>query len=195
MVDENLVRRFDEYASDGGNLILTCRTGLMDRTGQLWRGPAGMPILPLIGTSITGYDGLPDNLWGSVEMDGVQYPWQVWGDQLEPRNEIEVIARYSDQFHRGAIAASRKPHGKGVVSYCGVYAEASFIDSFTEKLARDAGLDVTILPPRVHMLERGGLKIVLNYQDNPIDAPAPETAKFVIGQRTVEPAGVAVWEA
>ena len=49
MVDDQFVRRLDEYASGGGNLLLTARTGLMDRTGQLWEGPTAAPIVPLIG--------------------------------------------------------------------------------------------------------------------------------------------------
>jgi beta-galactosidase len=45
----------------------------------------------------------------------------------------------------------------------------------------------------VHLLERDGRKIVVNYQDKPIQAPAPPDAKFVVGGRAVPPAGVAVW--
>jgi len=194
MLDETLVKRLSDYAGDGGNLILTCRTGLMDRSGQLWRGLVGKPILPLIGTNITAYDGLPDDLWGSVEMDGKEYPWQVWGDLLEPSNEVEVLARYADQFYRGAIAGTRRVHHKGVVSYCGVYAEPSFVDAFVEKIARDANLPITILPPRVHLLERDGLKILLNYQDAAVEAPAPEGSQFLLGSKSVEPAGVVIWK-
>jgi beta-galactosidase len=194
MLDEELVNRFDQFASDGGNLVLTCRTGLMDRTGQLWRGPVAQPILPLIGASITGYDGLPDDLWGSVQMDGKDYPWQVWGDLLEPSDKTESIASYADQFYRGTIAATRRNHGKGVVSYCGVCAEQSFIDAFVEKIARDASLPITSLPPRVHLFTRDGLNILLNYQDAPVEAPAPENATFLLGSRSVEPAGVAIWK-
>jgi len=59
MVDDALVKRFDDFAAAGGHLVLTCRTGVMDRDGQLWEGPAAMPILPLIGTRIEAYDSLP----------------------------------------------------------------------------------------------------------------------------------------
>jgi beta-galactosidase len=64
-----------------------------------------------------------------------------------------------------------------------------------EKLARQSKLDVTVLPARVHLLERDGYKVLLNYQDKPVEAPAPRAAKFVIGSRRVEPAGVAIWKA
>jgi beta-galactosidase len=194
MLDEMLVKRFDDYAAGGGNLILTCRTGLMDRTGQLWRGPVGAPILSLIGAQIEAYDGLPDDLWGEIEMDGAMHKWQVWGDLLKPDSGTTPLAKYADQFYAGAIAATYRSHGKGGVSYCGVYAEPSFVDAFVEKVARQANIPVTVLPPRVHLLELDGLKILLNYQDTTVEAPAGEDAEFLIGARTVQPAGVAVWK-
>ena len=63
-----------------------------------------------------------------------------------------------------------------------------------EKLAGQLKLPVTPLPPRVQWLRRGGYNILLNYQDQPVDVPAPKSARFLIGDRKIEPAGVAVWE-
>jgi beta-galactosidase len=50
-----------------------------------------------------------------------------------------------------------------------------------------------VLPSKVHVLQRDGRKIAVNYQDKAVEAPAPAGAKFVIGGRTIAPAGVAVW--
>jgi beta-galactosidase len=194
MVDEALVQKWDDYANAGGNLVLTCRTGLMDRTGQVWEGPLAKPIVPLIGATIEAYDGLPDDTWGEVEMDGHKHTWGVWADLLYAEPTTKVLAKYSNQFYAGAIAATRNRRGNGTVSYCGVFAESPFIDAMLEKIATDAGLPVTVLPPRVHLLKRGSHRILLNYQDQPITAPAPVGTKFLVGSAKVEPAGVAVWE-
>lgn len=194
MVDEALVGKFDDYASNGGQLVLTCRTGLMDRTGQLFEGPLAKPILPLIGASIEAYDGLPEDTWGTVDMDGVKHRWGAWGDLLYAEETTRVLARYADQFYAGAAAVTQKRHGSGTVTYCGVYSESSLCEALIEKLANTLNLPVTVLPPRVQLMTRGRLRILLNYQDRLIDAPAPKTARFVVGTRKVEPAGVAVWE-
>ena len=105
-----------------------------------------------------------------------------------------MLAKYSDQFYAGAAAVIQNKFEKGFVTYCGVYSEQSFIDALMEKLARQSKLDVTVLPPRVHLLQREGYKVLLNFQDKPIEAPAPKDATFVVGARRVEPAGVAVWK-
>ena len=197
MVDDALVARFDEYAAAGGHLLLTCRTGLMDRTGQLWEGPTARPILPLIGGRVDAYDGLPEGTFGKVEMDGRAYDWGVWGDHVAPADGTRTLARYADQYYAGTAAVTQRPHGAGTVTYCGVYAEGPLEDALVEKVVAQVGpekLRPTPLPPRVQVQRRGPYRIVLNYQDQPVEAPAPEGAKFIVGERQVGPAGVAVWE-
>jgi beta-galactosidase len=76
-----------------------------------------------------------------------------------------------------------------------VYADAPFIEALMEKLAAQAGLTTTAMPSsRVQYIERGAYGVLLNYQDKPVDAPAPRGARFIVGGERVEPAGVAIWE-
>jgi beta-galactosidase len=194
MVEPAWVELMEQYASAGGHLVLTCRTALMDKTGQLWEGDTAAPILPLIGGEIEAYDGLPADTWGTVEMDGQKHRWGVWGELLYAEPTTKVLAKYADQFYAGAAAVIQRKHGQGVVTYCGVHGEASFVDALVEDLAEQAGLKGAPLPPRVHVLKRGPYRVLLNYQDAVVHAPAPASARFVVGSRRVEPAGVAVWE-
>lgn len=193
MVDDRLIERFTDYARAGGHLLLTCRTGLMNRHGQLFEGPTAVPILPLIGATIQGYDGLPDGDKAHVEMDARRYPWNVWGDLVRPEEGTRVLACYADQFYAGTPAITQHDFGRGQVTYCGVCAEASLVEALVEKLVLQLKLPVSPLPRRVHVLQRDGFHIVLNYQTEPIQAPAPDDAQFIIGQRTVGPADVAIW--
>jgi beta-galactosidase len=197
MVDPKLISRLDSYARAGGNLVLTCRTGLMDRTGQLWEGPWAAPILPLIGGSIEGYDSLRDDKFGQIKFEGKVYPWGVWGDQITPNRGTEVLATYADQFYAGAAAVTRSKLGKGAVNYFGVCSEQSLVDTFVESLAKSIGpehLRSQLMPNRVQVLRRGPYRIALNYQDQPIAAPAPASAKFLVGSAKMAPGDVAVWE-
>jgi beta-galactosidase len=193
MVEDAFIRRLDKYASGGGNLLMTCRSGWMDRTGQLWEGETAAPITPLIGASIDGYDSLPEETWGKVEMDGRSHRWNVWGELLKPAAGTRVLATYSDQFYAGTAAITQSIRGKGKVTYSGLSAEQTLDEALIERLAGEAGFAISPLPPNVHLLQRDGRKIVVNYQDKPIQAPAPANASFIIGGRTVPPAGVAVW--
>lgn len=193
MVDDALLSRWDDYAKAGGHLVLTCRTALMDRRGQLFDGPLASPIRELMGGSIEAYDSLPEGKFGEVEMDAKKYPWGAWADILYAAEDAKVVAKYADQFYAGAAAVVRCGRGKGAITYCGVHAERPFVEALVEKLATAAKLPVATLPWRVHHVRRGPYHILLNYNDHAVDAPAKKGATFVIGARKVPPAGVGVW--
>ena len=195
MVDDAIIKRLDDFAHEGGMLVLTCRTGLMDRNGQLFEGKLAAPILPLIGGSIEAYDSLPDGKFGEVEMDGKKYPWGIWGDILYANEDAKVIARYADQFYAGAAAVTRCGRGKGQVIYCGVCAERPFVESLVEKIAIAWKLKTTQLPYRTQLIRRGPYEIFLNFNDHAVDVPAKRGATFMVGTRKLPPAGVAVYEA
>jgi beta-galactosidase len=195
MVDEDDVRKLHDFADRGGHLVLTCRTALMDRNGQMFEGKVAEPILDLIGGEIEAYDSLPPQKWANVELDGKLHPWGVWGDLMYSAPEAKGLAKYADQFYAGAAAVIQcRSRNGGAVTYCGVHGEASFTDALMEKLATQAGLSVTPLPPRVQLITRGPYRVLLNYQDTIFNAPAPRGARFVVGSRRVDPAGVAIWE-
>lgn len=194
MVDEGLVSKMSAYAAGGGHLVLTCRTALMDRSGQLWEGPIAMPILPLIGGTIEAYDGLPEGSMAHVELDGKKYEFGVWGDMLYVEPETRTLAKYADQFYAGAAAVTQHKYQNGLVTYCGVFGEEAFTEALAEKLAVQSKVPVTALPSRVQLLRRGAYRVLLNYTEKTVDAPAPPRTRFVVGTRKVEPASVAVWK-
>jgi beta-galactosidase len=194
MVGDDDVKQMTQYTAAGGHLVLTCRTALMDRTGQLFEGPLGKPIVPLIGGMIEAYDGLPEEGAAKVELDDKEYAWGVWGDLLYSEEDTRILAKYADQFYEGAAAVIQRKYETGVVTYCGVYGEQDFTDALAAKLATQSNLPTRQLPPRVQLLKRGVYRILLNYSLQPIDAPAPPRTRFVVGTRKVDPAGVAVWK-
>jgi beta-galactosidase len=193
MIDNVVVDQMTKYAATGGHLVLTCRTGLMNRDGQFFDGPLAKPILPLIGGLIEAYDGLPQGSLAQIEMDGKKYPWGIWGDLLYGEAETKTIAKYADQFYAGAAAVIQNRYQGGLVTYCGVFGDETFTDALAERIATQSKLATTPLPPRVQLLRRGAYRILLNYTTSVVEAPAPPKTRFVVGTRKVEAAGVAVW--
>lgn len=195
MVDEPMIESWTRYVANGGNLLMTCRTALMDMRGQFREGPLAQAIQGLIGGSIEAYDGLPEPMTAKLEMDETLYEWGAWGDLLYDEESTHVLARYADQFYEGAAAIIQKEHGpNSSVTYCGVFPELPLAEALVEKLARSVGLPVAPTPRRVNIIHRGSYHFCLNYQDVAYEAPAGPGARFVVGDRTVESSDVAVWE-
>ncbi len=194
MMEVDMRSRMESYVKQGGHLLLTCRSGLQDRTGTFHELRYGDFIRDLIGARITQYDSLPEATFGKVDLDGTSYEWGVWGDQLEPQKGTEAWAKYTTQFYAGAAAITHRKAGSGSVTYNGVYGDREFAAAVVAKLSRTIGQNATLLGPRLRVVHRDGYAICLNYADQPAQAPAPAGAKFVIGERTVPPSGVSVWK-
>ena len=85
LVDDSLILKLTKYVNEGGNLILTVRTGQKDRNGHLFEDKWAEKIWPLIGAKIKMYDVLPDDIYAEVLMNDVKYQWNNWADILESR--------------------------------------------------------------------------------------------------------------
>jgi beta-galactosidase len=189
MLDPKLLEKLKDYASHGGNLVLTCRTGLMDRNGQMFDGPTAAPILEMIGAEIDAYDALRENRSGQINFADKKYPWSVWGDQIVPKPGTKVLATYADQFYAGAAAITQAKFANGIVNYFGVFSEPPLVEAFVQSL-----LNRPALPARVQIQRRGPYRIALNYQAQPVEIPVGPGAKFLIGSAKIGPCDVAVWE-
>jgi beta-galactosidase len=194
LVDAALVRRWTEYASNGGHLVITCRTGQKDREGHLWEGPWAMPIVGLIGARISFYDTLPSPVEGKVEAGGRDYAWSSWGEVLEPAPGTTPLARYADQYYAGGTAAVTRRLGKGDVTYIGVDSEDGGLEaSLLRGVYERAGVPVENFAPDFLVDWRDGFWVATNFTDREQTAPIPAGADVLVGSRSLPIAGVAVW--
>jgi beta-galactosidase len=60
-------------------------------------------------------------------------------------------------------------------------------------LAEERGIPVTRLPSTLRLQRRGPYCFAFNYAETDADAPVPEDATFVLGQRRMRPHSVAAW--
>ena len=195
LVDEQLVQRWKTYAEQGGNLIITCRTGQKDRRGHLWEGPWAAPILDLIGAKIKFYDTIPAPFSGKVKAGGKTHDWISWAEILEPAAGTTVVAAHADQFYAGQPAAVTRKLGKGTVTYIGVDSTTGGLEA---QLIRDvftrANVPAENLADGFMVDWRDGFWVATNFTDKNQRAPIPPTAKILIGSRDVPTAGVTVWQ-
>jgi beta-galactosidase len=194
LVDEALVRRLTAYAENGGNLVLTCRTGEKDRRGHLWEALWAAPIHSLIGAKIPMYDLLPRPLEGHVRIDEKQYAWGSWGEILEPQSGTTVLASYADQFYSGKPAAITRKLGKGSVSYIGVDSSNGDLEiDLLKKIYTNGGAKPAALHPDFVVDWRDGFWVATNFTSTPLPIPAGAAGQILVGARVVPPGGATVW--
>lgn len=195
LVDSVLVGRWKEYVENGGNLVLTCRTGNKDRNGRFPELPFGSMIEPLTGNKLEFYDLLLPAEPGIVAMDGADYRWCTWGDVLSPGADSEVWATYKDEFYAGKPAVTFRRLGKGTVTYVGVDTEDGLLERrVLDKLYARLGIGVMSLLYGITLEYRNGFGIVLNYSDSVYHFTVPRGSRILIGSEDLPTAGVLVFK-
>jgi beta-galactosidase len=195
LIGKNLVSRWETYARNGGTLILTCRTGQMDRRGHIWESLWAQPIYNLAGAAIPRYDVLPNGRNGHVTYQGKSYEWGSWADLLEPESGTETLATYADQFYRGAAAATRHKFGKGQVIYIGVDTlDGRLETAILHQIYSEAGVHPASLAPDFLVDWRDGFWVATNFTSDTQTIPAPAAAKILRGTRNLPPGGAAIWQ-
>jgi beta-galactosidase len=194
MADTALVKKWADYAANGGHLIITCRTASKNRMGHFWEAETAAPISGLIGAHIKATDMLSGSAKGDVLMKSNHYTWNNWADLLVPDKSTEVMATFDNQFYKGKAAVVKHKVGKGTITYIGIDTDDSKLekDILRENYAT-AGATTEDYPEGIYVYWRDGFFIAVNYSSNNYEMNISATAKILVGGKLMEPAGVLVW--
>lgn len=194
MADAALVKKWTEYAANGGHLIITCRTATKNRNGHFWEAEWAAPISSLIGAQVKATDMLSGYAKGDVLMKSSHYTWNNWADLLDADNNTEVLATYDNQFYKGKAAVVKRKVGKGSVTYIGVDTDDSKLEKdILREIYTNAGAVTNNYPEGVFVYWRDGFYVAVNYSSANYTIDIPATAKILVGEKTLKPAGVCVW--
>ncbi|MEN2401254.1 beta-galactosidase [Flavobacterium sp. MC2016-06] len=195
MIDQKMIDKLTAYAKNGGNLILSCRSGIQNRQGHLWEAKFYEPMWDLIGSQIESYDLLMPQSPGIIKFNNQDFPWTSWGDLLKPNKETEVWATYGSEFYAGKAAVISRDLGKGTVTYIGVDSKDGELEKqVLRKLYQKQKAPIEDYPEGVMIDYRDGFGIAVNYSDKIYEINLPKNAKIIIGTKAIKTADVLVWK-
>jgi beta-galactosidase len=194
LVDSALAKKWNDYVTNGGHLVITCRTATKDRMGHFWEGELAAPISGLIGAHVKATDMLSAYAKGDILMGSNHYNWNNWGDLLIPDKGTDVLAIYDNQFYKGQAAVVKRTVGKGSVTYIGADTDDSKLEKdILRSIYTNAGATIEDYPRGVFVYWRNGFYVAVNYSSDNYKMNLPGTAKIIVGESTLKPAGVLVW--
>lgn len=195
LIDNDLVEKWRKYVENGGNLILSCRTGQKDRNGHFFEAKWSAPIVPLIGADIEFFDMLVADVNGNVQAENKTFAWQTWADILLPKQGTEVLATYADQFYKGKAAVVTRKLGKGSVTYIGVESKDGQLEKqILRTVYKRAGVDIEDFPTGVIVEWRDGFYVGVNYTNEAFNLPIPKESKILVGENPLPSAQAVVWK-
>lgn len=194
-MSRELIAKLTDYVKNGGNLVMSCRTGHQDELGHLWEVRHAEPIYELIGGEIQFYDLLRPYAPDTVSMNGQAFAWTSWGDVLKPNAGTQTWGTYQGDFYAGEAAVSFHKLGKGTVTYVGADSNLGELEqAVLTKLYNKLGIAVEDYPKGIIVEYRDGFGIALNYADQAYEMSLPAGTEILVGETSIPTAGVLVWK-
>ncbi|MCQ2519347.1 MAG: beta-galactosidase [Lachnospiraceae bacterium] len=119
LMNENMASKLSDYVENGGNLVLTLRSGVKD-DNNICMSDAALPGLlsKVSGCKILEYDPLGSQKV-EIEVGEKRCIGTRWADIVLPDGDTEVVARYASEFYKGEAAITRHKFGRGSCWYVG----------------------------------------------------------------------------
>ena len=199
--------RLKFYVQNGGTLIGTFNTGLVDEHSIA--PDSGFPnnLTDLFGLEVQEFDMLPPTEENHLTFKGAfptshLHPAKLWCDLIEPKG-CQVLATYSKDFYAGKPAITMNTFGLGKAVYIGTQSHQHFYHDLVAWLRNMGGLHPLLKVPEnieVSMREKDGSRVyfLLNHQNSPIRVqfykPMHDflTGNNIVGNYDIQPHGVLV---
>lgn len=206
LVDQRAVPNIEHYVAEGGNLMMTFFSGLVNENEHVQLGGYPAQFRKLLGLWVEEF--VP---YGSTDMNRIQtdtgerFACDYWSDIIRLEG-AETLAHYLDDFYMGIPALTRHTFGKGSSYYLGTSLEQTGLSWLLGRVIKEAGIQAQAkLPVGVEMTRRSDGThtwiFILNYSDQPVDVELPVegvdlvTGVPVAGNVQLEPNGVAIIQA
>ena len=195
MIDQPMINKLTAYAERGGTLVMSCRTGIQNRSGHLWEAGFYQPMWKLFGAEVLSYDLPMPHSPAKVKFNNQEYTWTSWGDLLKPFAGTETWGTFEEEFYAGTPAVVFHKLGKGTVTYIGVDSKEGELEKqVLSRLYKLRGIPVENYPQGILVEYRDGYGIAMNYSDQVYEMNLPPNVQILIGSKSIKTAGVLVWK-
>ena len=181
------------YVENGGTLVLSYWSGLVDGTDRCFLGGTPYGLMDVAGLRSTETDALYD--W--EENHAIPEAGSHLGIsnvytcknlcELVKVSDAEVLMRYGEDFYQGYPVLTHKAFGKGRVYYVCADMELGFYQDFYGRVAAEAGLKspIEIIPEGVSVTVRENedteYLFIQNYARKPQAVPVPAEYELLYG--------------
>ncbi|MCI8894538.1 MAG: beta-galactosidase [Lachnospiraceae bacterium] len=144
MVKEGMQEALEEFVKQGGVLITTFMSGIVDQSDNVHLGGYPGPLRNLAGLWVEEIDALaPEQSNTVVFSDGTEASCRMLCDLMHLEG-AQCLASYKSDFYANTPAVTRHPFGDGAVYYLGTALEPAGIAKVLDMAVSDAGVTPVI---------------------------------------------------
>ncbi|WP_282938246.1 beta-galactosidase [Paenibacillus sp. RC67] len=147
MVGPGVAANLESYVTNGGTLLTTFFSGMVDENDRIHLGGYPAPLRKLLGICVEEFDPMIPGQTNGIAVSGSgEYSCSLWADliRLEGANDR---ATFTTDFFAGSPAITEHSFGEGKAYYVGTQPEAGFIKQFIGGLLTDLELQAPLMAP------------------------------------------------
>ncbi|MET7798920.1 beta-galactosidase [Streptomyces decoyicus] len=151
-------QRLASYVRDGGQLLVSFFSGIVDAHDRVHPGGCPAPLRELLGLRVEEFWPLDEGRWVSVG-DGVRTGRaDLWSEVIDLEG-AEALAHFTDGDLAGRPAVTRHAYGRGTVWYVGTRLDAALMRALLDDVRAAAGVAPVLpgLPEGVQATVREGV--------------------------------------
>ncbi|GGY15318.1 beta-galactosidase [Streptomyces minutiscleroticus] len=138
VVPAALAKELTRYAENGGHLVTTYFSGIVDENDHAWLGGYPGALRDLLGIRVEEFGPLLDG--DRVELEGAA-DGTLWTDRIDvTAPDVEVLARYRGGAYAGRPAITRRAVGPGSAAYVSTRLGADGLAGLLPRLLGPAGV-------------------------------------------------------
>jgi len=204
LVKDHTVENINRYVENGGNLVMSFFSGIVDQNEQIRLGGYPAPFREILGLVVEEYVPYPEKLSNSIcTNDGKQFQCTFWSDIIHLKN-ANAIATYEKDYYANSPAITHNTFGKGNAFYVGTVPDNNGMEWLIEQVCKTADVQSVSanVPAGVEILQRmngeSTFMFVLNHSSEKVSVPLEQSGvELVTGVQVsssiaLEPTGVAV---
>ena len=166
MIRDGFDAKLREYVKNGGHLLMTYFSGVVDDSDLAWLGGAPHGLTEVLGIRGTELDALhPQDVNALVLKDGRRFAIHELCEIPEDLG-AETLGSYERDFYAGLPCLTRNTYGEGEAYYLAAKVEQAGLDAIYTDIVDALGIVRALpdaLPEGVVATERGGAIFLQNY--------------------------------
>ncbi len=170
MLKESFAAKLREFVANGGTLLMTYFSGVVDESGNAWLGGAPHGLTDVLGVRATELDAIfPQDRQALALADGRSFAIHELCE-LSENQGAATLGVYEEDFYAAMPCLTRNAYGKGQAYYLAAKVEQAGLDAIYADLAAALCLPRALedeLPVGVIATERGGAVFLQNYAGSP----------------------------
>jgi beta-galactosidase len=188
LLNDQAVQNITQYVANGGTLIMSFFSGIVDERDHIRLGGYPAPFQELLGLHVEEFAPYAETQVNEVlAADSQRFSCTQWSDVIRLHG-AESLATYQHDYYADTPAITRQPFGRGVGYYAGTHLDDAGLSWLIDRVSADAKLSVSPAKPiGVELIRRSDEThtwlFALNYSDQSVEIKLDRSGRdLILGQ-------------